>query len=78
MLKALNQWAGRWLTRTLTLALLAGTARVVWDKLWDAALAALEDINGWLNTGLLYGTALLIAGTLLRAVADRNREVRRG
>ena len=79
MLKILSEWAGRWLTRSLTLALLAATAKVVWDNLWEAALAALEEINGWLGTGLLYGTALLVAGTLLRGWrAAKNQEVRRG
>ena len=78
MLKALNEWAGRWLTRSLTLALLAATAKVVWDNLWEAALAALEEINSWLSGALTWGTALLIAGTLLRALTAQRRQVRRG
>ena len=74
MLKALNEWAGRWLTRTLTLGLLAATAKVIWDNLWEAALAALTELNGWLGWALTAGTLLVITGTALRVFTGQHQK----
>ena len=52
MLKALNQWAGRWLTRTLTLTMLAVVAYSLWVMIWEA---------------MMIGTMIMVALTQLHS-----------
>ena len=78
MLKHLSDWAGRWLTRSLSLMLVLSAITGFFIWLYRQVL----DFIWWMNhevlwAGLKWGTALLVAGTLLRALTAQRKEVRR-
>ena len=71
MLKILSEWAGRWLTRSLTLAMLIGAA---WAAIQAAVIFTGHLITALYQIGLVVYAAGLLAQTL--TALRENREVR--
>ena len=70
MLKALYEWAGRWLTRSLTLAILVAGFLAFLRMVWQLA--------DWVADTLIISGLITLALQLTAQAVSGLREVRRG